>query len=210
MEIEEKVLNFYRRVVFGKDYNKNKLTKENIYRWCFNNAWNDMARHIYDGEQNDDLLTESIIPLLDTGIKSEDIRTLIEKYNGMCVGKTQKVVNMFFKYLYTFKDTELFNNIEFSKCDCPVDRQIIQKINKLLKYTTKLQKQGKIGVCFPDGSVIKFMSTGTIKINDEVISWSGLKNVEVYKKIQDVIDVLKEKGQSRLDFDFENWGDEQE
>ena len=44
-------------------------------------------------------------------------------------GQAQKVVNMFFKYLYTFKDeSEInLNENDFDSCDCPVDSIILQK-----------------------------------------------------------------------------------
>lgn len=47
IEIEEKVLEFYRRVIFGKGYKSNEITE-----CCFNNAWNDMARTLKSNNKN--------------------------------------------------------------------------------------------------------------------------------------------------------------
>lgn len=54
---------------------------------------------------------------------------------GLC----QKLVNMAFKYFFIFSDyTQL--NIDFSKCDCPLDSVILDKINYRETVWSKLDK----------------------------------------------------------------------
>ena len=54
---------------------------------------------------------------------------------GLC----QKLVNMTFKYFFIFSDyTKL--NIDFSKCDCPLDSVILDKINYRKTVWSKLDK----------------------------------------------------------------------
>ena len=43
---------------------------------------------------------------------------------GLC----QKLVNMTFKYLYVFRDYTHLEDLDFSKCDCPLDSFILKKI----------------------------------------------------------------------------------
>lgn len=204
-DIETKVLNFYRRFIFGKDYDKDNLTKENIYEWCFNNAWNDMARHVYtdltkyetEEIKQTDLkqvfreefkkYENNIFNIKATNVHYK-LQSHINNYNNQIYtindsnenkreksvfsfGKTQKVVNMFFKYLYTFKNELHLRDDYFTKCDCPIDSKILTKL----------------------------------KIKN--IYWSKLDDIEEYKSIQKRIDEeIKKKGlKYRLDFDFENW-----
>lgn len=55
---------------------------------------------------------------------------------GLC----QKLVNMTFKYFFIFSDyTKL--NIDFSKCDCPLDSVILDKINYRKTVWSKLYKK---------------------------------------------------------------------
>ncbi len=55
-------------------------------------------------------------------------------------GLAQKLVNMTFKYFYVFKDEinknkdEIKINIDFSKCDCPLDSIIIGRLNLTTNY----------------------------------------------------------------------------
>ena len=51
-------------------------------------------------------------------------------------GQAQKVVNMFFKYLYTFKDEQCvkLSEQDFDNCDCPIDSIILDKLYKTEKY----------------------------------------------------------------------------
>ena len=58
--IECKSLDFYRRVIFGSNYDAAQVKNQNIeivMNWCFNNAWGDMARHtlnwngVFDNEK---------------------------------------------------------------------------------------------------------------------------------------------------------------
>ena len=55
---------------------------------------------------------------------------------GLC----QKLVNMTFKYFFVFNDyTKL--NINYSQCDCPLDRKILNKINYTDTVWSKLTKE---------------------------------------------------------------------
>ena len=211
-KVEEKVLHFYRRIVFGSAYHKDNYTRNDIYGWCFDNAWNDMARHVYtkiDGcELKEDIkkymignelhniqdkekpksTTEIII-----GIQKE-LKDKIGKYNrkigenksGFTIGKMQKIINMFFKYLYLFKEDLELDKDYFKECDCPVDNKILNN--------SDFKDVGK-----KDPNVLKE------KLSK--IKWSKLTDIELYKQIQEVLRqlVTEQKLESLLDFDFENW-----
>ena len=52
IKIEKKVLEFYRRVVFGSSYKKDDNLKnlQNIEKWCFDAAGKDMSQHVLKGK----------------------------------------------------------------------------------------------------------------------------------------------------------------
>jgi len=119
---------------------------------------------------------------------------MIDKYisNGYFeIGKVQKVVNMYYKYLYTFCFSATQQNIhphfsfketDFKKCDCPIDNYILDAmLNKGI-----LNKRER-----------------------NAITWSVM-NEDVYlnlqNKIRDFIKLHPEKYKIALDFDFENFG----
>lgn len=49
-------------------------------------------------------------------------------------GLAQKLINMTFKYLYVYKE-HIGIYIDFSKCECPVDSVILEKLNLPNKWT---------------------------------------------------------------------------
>ncbi|MCR5782890.1 MAG: hypothetical protein K6G90_09180 [Clostridia bacterium] len=50
-------------------------------------------------------------------------------------GLAQKLVNMTYKYLYVFKDHIGDLKIDFSKCECPLDSVVLQKLGCPSKWT---------------------------------------------------------------------------
>ena len=55
-------------------------------------------------------------------------------------GLAQKLINMTFKYLYIFKN-HIGREIDFSKCDCPVDSVVLKKLNREDKWTNMSVEQ---------------------------------------------------------------------
>ena len=194
--IEKKVLEFYRRIVYGSTYDKNNKNEDNIVKWCFNAAWKAMASHTlkFDNDNNKNIDTK-LQEKIKENFKNENleifknwkyhlldnnkIREMITKcYNLSCTkyfnftyGQAQKLVNMFFKHLYTFKDELCIEDNSFNACDCPIDSGILYDLYK--------------------------------KKN---MSWSKLTETE-YDKIQDDISekIKQENYKNKLDYDFGAW-----
>lgn len=107
------------------------------------------------------------------------------------IGRIQKIVNMYYKYLYTFCFSATQQNIhphfsfketDFEKCDCPIDNYILDAmLNKCI-----LSKKER-----------------------NSITWS-LMDKETYLNLQNKINNFIKKYPSKykiaLDFDFENFG----
>ena len=55
-------------------------------------------------------------------------------------GLTQKLVNMTYKYLYIYRDY-IGVDIDYSKCECPIDSAILDKIHLDLKWTNITVKE---------------------------------------------------------------------
>ena len=228
--IEGKSLEFYRRVIFGDKYNTaNSSQNEYVFEWCFYNAWSDMARHtlswnnVSDKDKiriKEDIFTNIFIKYFNgnwINFNNTDIRNIIIDFEGeMCkyydaklkvkvfnnftCGQAQKVVNMFFKYLYTFKEELQLNNCAvFSQCDCPVDSINLERIYKDCK---------KLGL----SQIVKNKNYfGAYNTNKKGTSWSDLKNMQQYVDIQNKIDEIiseykKQKNKiynNRLDYEFD-------
>ena len=56
-------------------------------------------------------------------------------------GMAQKIVNMSYKYFYTFNDYLEEKNIDFSTCDCPIDSVILKKLPKIDNPWSKITKK---------------------------------------------------------------------
>lgn len=168
--MEDKVIEFFRRCVYGSSYKRDKKKDiENIIMWCFNNAWRDMARTLKPKDEFEQILSgyrnkqarETEILTLKNYIKDKyfnqnivdnlkqqrfepiDYIKSIKADNSInqskmefTFGQAQKVVNMFFKYLYTFKDEQCvkLSEQDFDNCDCPIDSIILDKLYKTEKY----------------------------------------------------------------------------
>ena len=206
--MEEKVIEFFRRCVYGSSYKRDKKDIKHILMWCFNNAWRDMARTLKLKAEYKDVLSgdknkqsrEAEILILKNHIKDKYFnQNLVDNLSQrsfkpidyiksikadkvinqskmeFTFGQAQKVVNMFFKYLYTFKDeSEInLNENDFGSCDCPVDSIILQKVYDKDNYK------------------------GTV--------WSqidGGQYNEIQKDIQDIVD-NSTKYKNKLDFEFD-------
>ena len=59
--MEDKVIEFFRRCVYGSSYKRDKKKDiENIIMWCFNNAWRDMARTLKPKDEFEQILSNLI------------------------------------------------------------------------------------------------------------------------------------------------------
>ena len=193
--MEEMVMEFYRKVIFGKNY-KGKGNISKIIECCVTNAWNDMIAHtrnnpdkiVGDGA-NSEIKNKLINTIIKT-IENNDCTFKFEKTldllndERLTLGQKQKFINMTFKYLYTFKDELRINKDKFKNCHCPIDNKIkknlIEEFNKSSKYVENL-----------------------IKLK----SWSKLKDKTLYDAIQTDLDLLvKDKHySSKLELDFLFW-----
>lgn len=214
--MEKKVIEFYRRCIFGSNYksnaNKNKRSN-NICSCCFNNAWRDMARTFayknkkgskdFTAEQNArKILKQEMLNFLINQVKKKKFsaKSFIKAFynrEGLTVGQLQKVCNMFFKYLYTFLDEECLNlTIDlFSSCDCPIDKIIINKLIKKKSEHDKLFNKFKL-------LKLDFCKKDYIIFDGKEYAWSKIDNIEVYQLLQQLIASLST---SKLDFDFTEW-----
>lgn len=217
IEIEEKVLEFYRRVIFGKGYKSGEIEK--ITEYCFNNAWNDMARTLKSNDENSKKVEVEnlksgikglICDKINDGLKHNNLKhslkhinisNLIEncqkenKINKNLIfsyGQAQKVVNMFFKYIYTFKEKLSLNEEDFNNCDCPIDNINLGRIknydgtNQTVKDCIKNIK----------GKENNYKYSGC--------SWSNLDK-DKYQKLQGAIEEIvneEKKYKNKLDYEF--------
>ena len=191
--MEDKIIDFYRRGLFGSNYkSKDKTNINMIANCCFTNAWKDMARtYPINNEEQRKILKSDILKDLITqvSLKIYNPREIINKYTNiqnLTLGQSQKVVNMFFKYLYTFSDLEYIKPEYFKNCDCPIDSIILNKIMK---------KQ----VCYKDIKIIQ----DRVKYKNKVYAWSKIDSFECYLQLQELIQTLSHG--TNLDFDFDEW-----
>ncbi len=191
--MEERVLDFYKRGLYGSNYDiKNKTNIDMIANCCFTNAWKDMARTYPVTDQEKRIILKSdILRDLTAQVYSKKYnpREIINRYNNvqsLTLGQSQKVVNMFFKYLYTFSDLEFIKPKYFSNCDCPIDSIIINKIK---------EKQNQ----YKDITLLK----DRVKYKQTTYAWSKLDNYDCYCQLQELIEKLSPT--TKLDFDFDEW-----
>ena len=192
--MDKNILNFFRRSVFGTNYDISKPDDiDMICRCCFVNAWKDMARtYKNDDTEKRTKLKDSFLSDLTEQVKSQkyEPRKIILKYenqNKLTLGQSQKVVNMFFKYLYTFLDNPIIVKEQFENCDCPIDSIILE----LMSCKRKEYKN------------ISFTNTGKLKYKNKDYVWSKIDNFDLYTELQELIAILS-KG-TKLDFDFDEW-----
>jgi len=192
--MDKNILNFFRRSVYGTNYDLSKPDDiDMICRCCFVNAWKDMARtYKNDNTEKRNLLKDSFLADLTEQVKSQkyEPRKIILKYtnkNKLTLGQSQKVVNMFFKYLYTFLDNPTINKEQFENCDCPIDSIILELISQK-------QKEYKN---------VSFSKTGKLKYKNQPYVWSKIDNFDLYTELQELISILSTG--TKLDFDFDEW-----
>jgi len=230
--MENKIINFYRQIVFGRRFkNDLKLTNNNqkqktqiieeIKLVCFITAWNDMSRHqkninnsykFIAKEVNvalqfnskkeitnrDEIIIEVFKSVKDTLSQINSKNAIEYMYNlygkdkiacGLEYGKAQKIVNMYYKYLYTFcfngaSVIPYFNlrETDFKNCDCPIDNYIL------------------------DAMVAKKLLDGKER---KKIVWSNMDELTYNNLQQTILKFIKENANQYkmpLDFDFENFG----
>ena len=139
------------------------------------------------------LFFNSSIQILDKLNSLEAIR-FIDKYIAKGyfeIGKIQKIVNMYYKYLYTFCFSATQQNIyphfllketNFANCDCPIDNYIL---DAMLNKSILDKKQRNL------------------------ITWSLMDEktyLDLQNKISTFIKANPSKYKIALDFDFENFG----
>jgi len=224
VEVEKKVLEFYRRTLFGSNYKTESNTDEkHIIDWCFDNAWFDMARTIRAVKDSKlygktkaikaaraneiSKLKGKIKACLSQKYKCGNINNIISaclakndrnvSFLEFHYGQSQKVVNMFFKYLYLFKREMNLTEEFFGKCHCPVDSiTLIRLKDDLEKIENEKSNQIKI-----------YRSKKTNEITDVKFGtkpkkhWSNL-NYTLYNAIQELIDEVNGNHQTRLDYEF--------
>lgn len=191
--MEERIIDFYRRCLYGTNYNnKDKTNIDMIAKCCFTNAWKDMARtYPVKNKAERETLKSQMLKDLTAQVynKKYNPREIINNYTNaqnLTLGQSQKVVNMFFKYLYTFSDLEFVKPEYFFVCDCPIDSIIL---NKIKKYQTE----------YKDIIILK----DKVKYEDKIYVWSKIDNINCYLQLQELIGKLSRT--SKLDFDFDEW-----
>ena len=183
--------NFYRKLIYpGYDYKKISINPAEIKKLCAQKACGLIKRRLWLSESDKELINNE---LMDVNIsKMPNVREIIKKLKSECsctLGIIQKVVNIFFKHLYTFADDLGLSDNDFSECDCPLDTYILKKI-----YADCNAKK------IPQSLITK---SGKINVGNTVVTWSQLDDFGVYEKIQGYVDKLKTD--SRLGYDFDNW-----
>lgn len=135
MLTNNKYLEFYRSVLFGKDYIDyiKSGSVDDIYKCCFNKAWTTVAR-TWKGAKPKSKIFSIVKGYVTKSISN--IRDLIKELStDLTIGQSQKVVNMFLKYLCTFDDLWPKLKYEFEIFDCPIDNYILKNIKKGLTVT---------------------------------------------------------------------------
>lgn len=123
-------------------------------------------------------------------------------YNEFTIGKTQKWINMAFKYacIYDKKDAKMLNRI-FNYCHVPIDRYIANPI------------VNELGVALPkyDGfKMPKYVAFDASKCN---YSWSKIDNYDDYLACQNSIrEALRRDNppKNTLEWEFAYWMSEKE
>ena len=144
----------------------------------------------------------------DFDLKHEKLSEIIREfycehnYNEFTIGKTQKWINMAFKYacIYDKEDAKMLNRI-FNYCHVPIDRYIANPI------------VNELGVALPkyDGfKMPKYVAFDASKCN---YSWSKIDNYDDYLACQNSIrEILRQNNpqQNTLEWEFAYWMSEKE
>ena len=139
--MDEHVEKFLLKVLVNVDLKD----KDKIVEGCINRAYRDMltgGRYVIgklDANQLEDIrrifikhnyeFDRLMIDEVALIIMPNEKEMIKDKRTVTSFGLAQKIVNMTYKYFYVFKDY-LNKNIDFSKCDCPLDSIILEKIKK--------------------------------------------------------------------------------
>ena len=135
---------------------------------------------------------------------SEIIREFYSEnnYDGFTVGKTQKWINMAFKYacIYDKKDAKMLSRI-FNYCHVPIDRYIATPI------------VNELGVALPKYDGFKMPKHVAFDVSKCNYSWSKIDNYDDYLTCQKSIrEVLRRNNQPQnaLEWEFACWLSEKE
>lgn len=183
--------NFYRKLIYPSyDEKKISINPAEIKKLCAQKACGLIKRRLWLSESDKEIINKELMSVNIS--KMPNVREIIKKLQSKCsctLGVIQKVVNIFFKHLYTFADDLGLSDNDFSECDCPLDTYILKKI-----YADCNAKN------IPQSLITK---SGKIKVGNTVVTWSQLDDFGVYEEIQGYVDKLKTD--SRLGYDFDNW-----
>ena len=229
MKIENKILNFYRRVIFGTNYKKNKITKDDILNYCFDNAWVAMSAHTLHvkdkdgrkykvdndkhakelktsfkdviqekffksaGKTNKENIRDNIVKISETRQEDKNLNISLQ----LTIGQSQKLVNMFYKYLYSFKDIAWVRKLSFEDCDCPIDQINLIRIKEDFKNIENLDEQLK-------DFDKDLKTTSPVTYNGKC--WGQIEDMTDYQTLQLAVDkIIQIQGhnKTRLDYDFD-------
>ena len=212
--VEEKVKKFCENQ-FSKEAQKMENT-EDILDYCIRKAWADATqRERFKGQKSKIIQNkDSITSILKKEIENLELFSNYDVWhNEMCsrydawyneahsdtehentYGIWQKLINMTFKYMYC-RYTK-FPNIDFSKCHCPIDSIIAQRVVTL----------GIVCEVEISDKTVSIARSG--KTNWNNMEPSDYENVR--KNIQDIIKEFKinnsdTRNPTELEFDFLFW-----
>lgn len=176
-----------------------ELIEEDIFKFAYVLAFRDATmRKAYQNDSDDKkACKENAKTVVNDALKvflsdkvfmpMEYIDGILDKTkdNGFSFGNAQKLLNMFFKYLYIGGSFDPKMKKKFDACDCPIDGVMIKIIRENPRVSTEFKK------VFPSD-----------------FPWSKKLTPEKYNVFQEEVDRLKDEGTSRLKFDFDNWDPE--
>ena len=177
--MSQHVLKWNRGVTDSEKENEKQTVFENYFKGKWSNINNNSGINGLNNNGNNDGkgLINYVFNFFDNKINNNT-----SKVKEFSCGHAQKLVNMFFKHLYTFKDyNNQIANFDFSICDCPVDNTTLKRIKAV------------INKCGITGSGNYYKYNGN--------SWSNL-DWGSYIKIQNMIDTVK-GNKTRLEYEFD-------
>lgn len=135
---------------------------------------------------------------------SEIIREFYSEnnYDGFTIGKSQKWINMAFKYacIYDKEDAKMLNRI-FNYCHVPIDRYIANPI------------VNELGVALPQYEGFKMPKYVAFDASKCNYSWSKIDNYDDYLACQNSIrEILRQNNtqQNALEWEYAYWMSEKE
>ena len=201
MKIENKILNFYRRVIFGINYKKNKTTKDDILNYCFDNAWVAMSAHTLHVKDKDGRKYK-----VDNDKHAKELKTsfkdVIQEKFFKSAGKTNKEnirdnIVKISETRYSFKDIAWVRKLSFEDCDCPIDQINLIRIKEDFKNIENLDEQLK-------DFDKDLKTTSPVTYNGKC--WSQIEDMTDYQTLQLAVDkIIQIQGhnKTRLDYDFD-------